>query len=464
MTPMVVKAARKLERGQALPLLVLVLIGLAAFAALALDGGNLWTEQRRAQAAADNAVMAAAYQQMQGFSGANLSTAAFATAAQNGYAPGPATKIDFHQPPVDGAYAGDSNYMEVVITQTVPTALAHLIYRQDPIPLTVRAVAHGIPSRPPMAGYALAAMFPDCTGPSTIYLTGRGGGSSGGTFLTGGGAFVNGNCPDALNMTGSHEKLMVIGSRIDITGSDYNGTVCTSPDPSAKCNYYPAPTTNVPRVPQDPLRGTLADTPPTQQDCGPTRDLATELADPVGIHPGTYTTLDSGHADLNMRPGIYCLSGGTLSSQGSVNGNGVMIYLVDTAATINFSGTGSLNLTAPEAGASTATPQEPGGCRGTADPTQDICKYLGFVVYKLTGANTCLQKDVEIDFTGDSSMNVIGLVYAPYSLVRYGGIGSLTMTGQTIAGCVKFNGNGSINIIYNPNATFSPAPWVRLDQ
>jgi len=50
---MTIRPAHRFERGQALPLLVAALIALAAFAALALDGGNLYTEQRRAQAAAD---------------------------------------------------------------------------------------------------------------------------------------------------------------------------------------------------------------------------------------------------------------------------------------------------------------------------------------------------------------------------------------------------------------------------
>jgi hypothetical protein len=61
-------------------------------------------------------------------------------------------------------------------------------------------------------------------------------------------------------------------------------------------------------------------------------------------------------------------------------------------------------------------------------------------------------------------MKITGLVYAPYSLVRYGGGGSLIMTGQTIAACVKFNGNGRMDIIYDPRVTYGPPPSVRLDQ
>jgi hypothetical protein len=256
-------------------------------------------------------------------------------------------------------------------------------------------------------------------------------------------------------MSGSHEKLLTNGPPISVAGGSVNGSTCSSPDPSGGCNFYPAPSLNVPQVTQDPLQGTPAATRP---DCSalPTRDLATELARPDGIRPGQYTTLDSGNASMNMLPGIYCLTGGTLASKQSVTGNGVLIYLTDTAASISYSGKGSLDIRAPTKATT--------GCAGNADPSQDICKYLGILVYKVTGANTCHQNDVEIDFVGQGSMNVVGLVYAPFSLVRYGGNGSLTMTGQTIAGCVKFNGNGNINIIYNPTLVYSPPPSIRLDQ
>src|SRR6185436_14984252 len=103
-----IKTPRNHESGQALPLLALALVGLLGFAALALDGGNLYTEQRRAQAAADNAVMAAAFLQMNnsGATPAQLSAAAYANAAQNGYSlGGPGTTLAFHTPPAHGAYA-----------------------------------------------------------------------------------------------------------------------------------------------------------------------------------------------------------------------------------------------------------------------------------------------------------------------------------------------------------------------
>ena len=484
---MLAQPARWFERGQALPLLALAVVGLAAFTALAIDGGNLYTEQRRAQAAADNAVMAAAYRQMSGATGnaaqeagvdcatvnANdpaqaqalpLAMAACQNASQNSYVSGPATQVDFHWPPVHGPYAGNNQYLEVVITQTVPTALAHLVYRQDPIPVTVIAVAHGSPTGPLMQGYAIASMKPDCPNSnSTIYINADGGGRNGGTFLTDGGAFVNANCPNALSAAGNHDGIITSGSPvppISVAGDTYDGSVCTPDqvnDPSANCNFYPAPTTGVPQVPQDPLAGTPAATLP---DCSALPYYGSVPAgNPAIVQPGRYDSLDSGNRDMVMNPGIYCLTGGTLSSgNGSTTGQGVLIYLTDAAAQVDYSGQGSVDLEAPS---TTST-----GCTGNADPSQPICAYLGILIYKVTGTNQCLdnQQNTDIVFTGNSAMNVVGLIYAPYSLVKYGGSGSLTMTGQTIAGCVKFNGNGNINIIYNPNDTYSPPPSVRLDQ
>ena len=458
---MTIKAAPKHEAGQVLPILALALVALLGFAALALDGGNLYTEQRRAQAAADNAVMAAAFVQMNVITStvSDWSGAAYANAARNGYnLGGPGTTMAFHSPPTDGFYAGNSEYMEVVITQTVPTSLAHLVYRQNPIPLTVIAIAHGKPSGPLMPGYALVAMKKECDGSNTLYMDADGGGRTGGVYLTDGGAFVNAACPNALDAHGNHDGIVTDGPPINIAGTSYDGTVCTAAeveDPSATCNFYPAPTTGAPQVTQDPMAGTPAGTRPP---CGPYMNLATELNDPVGIHPGSYTTLDSGNRDMNMRPGIYCLGSGKLSSgNGATTGIGVMIYMSTTATTIDFSGSGSVNLHGPVAG-------DANGCTGVTDPSHDICKYLGILVYKTTGTNTCGQNDVEIDFTGSSSMRVIGMIYAPYSLVRYGGNGSLYLEGQTIAACVKFNGNGQINIIYNPRETYGPPPSVTLDQ
>lgn len=48
------------ERGQALVIIALAIIGLVAITALTIDGGNAYSDRRHAQNAADTAVLAAA--------------------------------------------------------------------------------------------------------------------------------------------------------------------------------------------------------------------------------------------------------------------------------------------------------------------------------------------------------------------------------------------------------------------
>ncbi|MCI0553607.1 MAG: pilus assembly protein TadG-related protein, partial [Anaerolineae bacterium] len=48
------------EKGQALVLIALAAVGLFAFAALAIDGGRVFSDRRHAQNAADTAALAAA--------------------------------------------------------------------------------------------------------------------------------------------------------------------------------------------------------------------------------------------------------------------------------------------------------------------------------------------------------------------------------------------------------------------
>ena len=49
------------ERGQALVLIVLAIVAMFGFAALAVDIGRLYAERRRVQSAADAAVLSAAF-------------------------------------------------------------------------------------------------------------------------------------------------------------------------------------------------------------------------------------------------------------------------------------------------------------------------------------------------------------------------------------------------------------------
>jgi hypothetical protein len=472
------------ESGQAIVLLALIMVGLLGFAGLALDGGNLYTEQRRAQAAADNAVMAAAYSMMKNTTSFDaLRGVALGAAAVNRYNNDrTANWVEFHRPPVQGPYTGNNDYLEVVITQTVPTALVHLVFGQNPVPLTVYSVAQGKPTGPLMAGYAIVSFREGCDGNE---FTPRGGV---GAIIKDGGVFVNSleDCSQAINTSGSNARLATTTSSacpddsippdqpggchitgdypIDIGGGQTgtNSEVCADPPPAidwwtspgTDCNFYPAPNDYSPRYASYPIPATTSDF-----TCGPNKDhLLSGGGSAATLEPGSYTHMNA-HKDLTLQPGIYCITGtgsaNKVMDARSLRGHGVFIYIAQETAEFKYSG-GVLSLSAPFHGEN--------GLDCTVTPEADLCRIAGIVIFKPEGRNTCSNSNIEIGFTGNSDMVVRGLIWAPRSYLVYAGNGDLYMHGQALVGCVKYAGNGELDITYSPDDTYTPPPYVRLVQ
>lgn len=114
------------ESGQTVVLMA-AFMGLLAlgFAALAVDIGYFFHEKRMAQAAADAAAIAAAEESVSGNTG-NMQSVANSIAKMNGFdttlASHPAT-VQINAPPLYGSYAGNSGYVEVIVSRPVPTLL-----------------------------------------------------------------------------------------------------------------------------------------------------------------------------------------------------------------------------------------------------------------------------------------------------------------------------------------------------
>ena len=123
------------ESGQVLVILVLAMIVLLAAVALAIDGGRLYALRREAQSAADAAVLAAALAKC---NGGDPITAGLATAGQNGFDSG---AVSVFNPPTRGSYVGNSDYVEVMITASIPGTFVQLVY-SGPLQVTVEAEAH----------------------------------------------------------------------------------------------------------------------------------------------------------------------------------------------------------------------------------------------------------------------------------------------------------------------------------
>jgi hypothetical protein len=123
------------EGGQAAILVATFLAILAlGFMALAFDGGYFFRQKRMVQAAADAASIAAAEEASAGFN---------TSAAKN-----PAT-VTVNNPPVYGEYAGTSGYVEVIVSEPVPTLLLGAFnHKITSMTVSGRAVAGGGQSAP----------------------------------------------------------------------------------------------------------------------------------------------------------------------------------------------------------------------------------------------------------------------------------------------------------------------------
>ncbi len=165
----------KTEEGQAIVLLVFAIIGMLAFAALAIDGGIIYVERRSAQNAADNAAMAAALALCE--EEADIATSAMTVASQNGYNDNGVTNdVTVYFPPANGPYAGDADYVEVIIDSYLSGNFIHLVYKGS-IQVQGRAVTHcgdssvGGQGFPPLP-YVVYGGDPNC-GESPILVSGN---------------------------------------------------------------------------------------------------------------------------------------------------------------------------------------------------------------------------------------------------------------------------------------------------
>ena len=171
------------ERGQALIMVALAVVGLFGFSALAIDGSRVFSDRRHAQNAADTAALAAALARVRAASNPSQAAIDAATvsagldrAASNGYTNDADSTVEVHMcnetglnPPCEGLPGGAtlSEYIQVKIVSTIPTTFARIIGRQQ-VTSILTAVARarsGLPT-PLFNGAALAALKPD--GDSTL--------------------------------------------------------------------------------------------------------------------------------------------------------------------------------------------------------------------------------------------------------------------------------------------------------
>lgn len=319
------------ETGQAMIIIVFAIIGIIGAAALAIDGTNAFIDSRRAETAASAAALTGALTRIEG---GNWRAAALAAAAANGYDNNGVTNtVELNTPPLGGPYAGNSEYIEVVLTSHLRTYFGVVVG----IP-TITSVAHVIsqskPSEmgPMFPGYALVSLAPEsqCEHHRAFSIH-----SEATINLYGGGIFVNSDNPDcALMSYGSGSIRIRDENRITVVGgASIQKPQLITPFPVEEGKApipYPPPY----KLPQVGC-GSKTATPDFESETISSGNYEDGVFPPEGIK--------------YLESGIYCLQDDFIIKEGQfLEGKNVMFVMED--GDVLFSGYAEYDLSAPKTG------------------------------------------------------------------------------------------------------------------
>jgi Flp pilus assembly protein TadG len=398
--------AKASEKGQALILIVFAIIGLIGLTALAVDGGNAYSERRRAQNTADASVLAAALAKTRG---QDLSSAGLTRAANNGYNnDGTTNTVVVNSPPTSGPYAGNNEYIQVVITASVNTYFGPVI-GVNTITNTVEAVARAKPSvtSPMVFGNAIVSLAQ--SGNKTFWTHGNPN-----MTTQGGGIFVNSSTDCGFTSDGVPNLTT---PSISIVGA------ISCPQMAGAVTY------NVGQMAYPPM---VLPNPTCTGNAVQTGDVLSP-----GRVAGDFPPKDHGVQVTNLESGIYCIEGDfSLNGNDTLTGSGVVIVMESGSVTLN--GSGTLDLSAP-----------------TSGPFQGLLIYLP------------MSNDSVIKINGTNDQRLTGSILAPASLVKLDGTADTNAFHTQIVGYeVDIAGTFDGIIRYNDSENFdaSTQPDVELIQ
>jgi len=373
--------------------------------ALGAEAGYWYLSQRKLQQAADFAAHTGAVQLRSGRNNAEMVAAATKIAVGSSFVVGEDT-LALRNPPTTGSRAGNPKAVEVTISRQ-QTRYFTLIYSTDDVDISARAVAE-------VRGGANACLIAlDPTASGAISMSG-----SPQVTLAGCAVATNSNAPNAFSTSGNPKLtadcLHSVGG-VSTNPSHLNLTACTAPDTESPVVRDPYA-----NLPEPHNVGTCA----SRSESRINRTTTVSLAEthPNGMRMRRYCDgLNiSGNGTVTFSPGLYIISGGSFSVSGSgvVQGSGVTFFLTN-GATIDFTGSAKIDLSAPSSGAL------PGilfyGDRDDAGAT-----------HKSAGG-------------GERIFN--GAVYLPSGDLDWTGSSSVTNgCAQIITRRVKFSGNSSLKI------------------
>jgi Flp pilus assembly protein TadG len=427
----------KSESGQALILIVLGIVALIGFTALALDGGNAFADRRQAQNAADTAALAAALSKV---NDQDWQTAGQSRASSNGYTnDGVRSTVQIFSPPTEGPYTGDTKFVQVIIDSTVKTMFAPVI-GVDEVRNHVTAVARAEPSttQPMFFGHAIVSLSPD----GCHNVRGDNGEYGGIWFhgnsqilVQGSGLFSNSNNSScAFSMDGASTEgdapyiSCVGGYELPNNCDAFHGFPCLPSTPGGPACGAAA----IPYPPPDMIFPDFAcDSAPDAVISG--SSIGTGGEDVVQVNedfpPSGVTNVD---------PGIYCvMPGNVFRNNGNSDLTAIGVTIVVLGGDITWNGNGTITLEAPTTGSS-----------------------AGLALYVPPGYSST----ITINGTADSS--IVGTILASESTCDLSGNEIGGFEGQVICWNVSLGGGGDTTVIYDDGQNYDSTvpPVIELTQ
>ena len=455
------------ERGQILVLLVLALMGLLGFTALAIDGGMIYADRRYMQSAADasslaGASVAAQYIEDHGYKtldfNCSLSVVPGMLADAEAAAQLKAQGNGFDDIPIDntvGTEAGPdyginatcnfgTNKVEVLVMISNETDTSFVqLFTSAPMRNTVRSISEAEPGFTAGSGAAIISTSFDCA-------TNKGGVKIDGTpkvIINVGGIYSN-SCTVFKGST----YVDVKAGEINYYQDSYWLKTGTCPDLD-KCMVSPEPT---PVAAYHPITFATIE-PPVCEDStsDPTvKNIFVNTGDNVTIDPGYYGSIKmTGKGILTLNPGLYCVSEEIAVGDGEMSGDGITIYYTNTEPKSGdgiFITGGLIKLVAQNEEPVVVTPGGPGS-------VEDMLIYLG------------KDSDARIELKGNGGSYFAGTVYAPSSNIFIGGTPDLVDENKdvvfktSIIGYdVTVAGTANLSITYEKDMDYSVPASMQL--
>jgi len=405
------KNNRKSERGQAIVLIAFAIIGLIGMAGLTIDGGFAYSDRRNAQNAADNAALAAgrSFIRNEGYE-----AAALALANANGYNNnGTTNTVNIYKPPQSGNYAGNSEYIQVVIVSHYQTTFARVLGITQ-MTNNVDAVARVIPSKKVhlFDGSAVVGLSPhDC---KAVKYQGNAN-----TTITGTGIYVNSDCLTSAFFNNSAAAQLTAPSMCSVGGITYEPGAINIPGAQLQtgCEQYSYPSDDYIM----PLPNCTTNAVKTGNSMSPGLYSSNQAFPPAGV--------------TVLQPGIYCVDANfTLNGGDTLSGSNVIIYMLN--GNVTWNGGATVNLSAP-----------------TSGPFQGLLLYSPY------------ENPATIKINGSSTSSFEGTFLAPSSDIQVNGSGDNTgIDGQIIGYTVDLTGtsNTKINFDSTKNYEATTPPFLEL--